>query len=203
MPSTSVWCNNVPDAMNAERSSATINVPNILTLSRLMLTPLFVILLLRDQLTPALPVFTLAAISDALDGLIARRFNQRTVLGAYLDPVADKVLLVSAYVCLAILEILPDWLSVIVLSREILILIGIAILTLTEKKYRIRPSLVSKYTTAIQILMVIASLMAISTPGLRSMQHLLLWATVALTTISGLHYVYIGMNLLQQIEEHR
>ena len=189
--------------MSTGRSNTTINVPNILTLTRLLLTPLFVILLLRDQLTPALMIFTLAGISDGLDGFIARWFNQQTVLGAYLDPVADKVLLVSAFVCLAILGIIPDWLTVIVISRDIIIVIGIGIITLTEKKYRVRPSLVSKCTTAAQIVMVIVSLMLPGIPGLLTVQHLLLWTVAALTTISGLHYIYIGMNILQQVEEDR
>lgn len=187
--------------MNSERSNVAINVPNILTLVRLLLTPLFVILLLRDQLVPALLVFTLAGITDGLDGLIARWFNQRTVLGAYLDPIADKVLLVSAFVCLAILEIIPAWLSVIVLSREILIVIGIAILTMTEKRYRIRPSLVSKCTTVAQIVVVIVALLVPASPGFRVVQIPLLWVTAALTMISGFHYLYMGMLMLHQAEE--
>ena len=187
--------------MIPRQSKTAISSPNILTLTRLLLTPLFVILLLRDQMTLALMVFALAGISDGLDGLIARWLNQRTILGAYLDPVADKVLLMSAFVCLAILRIIPDWLTVIVLTRDILILIGIAIFTLTEKKYRIRPSFVSKCTTAAQILMVTVSLMVPLLPGLRTGQQLMLWTTALLTTASGLHYVYIGMNILQQADE--
>lgn len=187
--------------MKHHRSTTTINIPNILTLSRLLLTPLFVILLLRDQLRPALAIFILAGISDGLDGLIARCFNQRTILGAYLDPIADKVLLMSAFVCLAISGGVPDWLAVVVISRDVLIVIGIAIFTLTEKNYRIRPSLVSKCTTAVQILMVIVSLLVTDIVGLRSLQQVLIWTTAALTTASGLHYVYRGMIILQQVDE--
>lgn len=186
--------------MSTQGSNTVINVPNILTITRLLLTPLFVILLIRDQLTAALMIFFLAGISDGLDGLIARWFNQRTVLGAYLDPVADKVLLMSSYICLAILEIIPAWLTVIVLSRDILIVIGIAIFTLTEKKVRIRPSLISKCTTAVQLVMVIVSLMAPDIHQLQGFQKPLLWTTAILTTVSGLHYIFIGMNLLQQAE---
>lgn len=189
--------------MSTGRSNTAINIPNVLTLVRLLLTPLFVILLLQDRLTAALIIFSLAGISDGLDGFIARWFNQQTVLGAYLDPVADKVLLVSAFVCLAISGIIPEWLTVVVLSRDIIIIIGIAILTLTEKKYRIRPSLVSKCTTVAQIAMVIVSLILPDIPGLQAMQHLLMWTTAALTIVSGLHYLYIGMNILQQAEENR
>ena len=189
--------------MNRGRSNTAINVPNILTLGRLLLTPLFVIFMLRDQMIPALAVFSLAAISDGLDGFIARWFNQRTVLGAYLDPIADKVLLVSAFVCLAILGIIPEWLAVIVLSRDILIVLGIAVLTLTEKPYRIRPSLVSKCTTAIQLILVFVVLLAPGFPGARVVQTPLLWLTAALTMISGFHYLYIGMHMLNQDADGR
>lgn len=186
--------------MNNGRSNAAINLPNILTLVRLLLTPLFVILLLRDQRNPALLIFCMAGFTDGLDGLIARWFNQRTVLGAYLDPIADKALLMSAFVCLAILEIVPEWLTVIVLSRDILIVIGVAIFTLTEKKFRVRPSLLSKITTAFQIAMVIVSLMEPDMFGIQA-HRLLLWSTAVVTSVSGFHYIYIGMNILQRADD--
>ncbi|GAB6904717.1 conserved membrane hypothetical protein [Desulfosarcina cetonica] len=183
------------------RTHTTINIPNLLTLSRLLLTPLFIILLLRGQLRPAVWVFVLAGISDGLDGLIARLFNQRTVLGAYLDPVADKALLISAYVCLAYLGIVPTWLSVIVLSRDILIVIGIAIFTITQKNYRIRPSLISKWTTGAQLVTVMIFLLAFELPAARLLLPMLVWIVAGLTVISGLHYIWIGMQILQQPED--
>ena len=186
--------------MNDGPSTAAVNVPNLLTLGRLLVTPLFVILLLRGQIPAALLIFILASITDGLDGLIARCFNQRTVLGAYLDPVADKALLMSAFICLAMMGIVPEWLTVIVLSRDILIVIGIAIFTLTEKPFRIRPSLVSKCTTAVQLLMVTVSLTAPLYSGLRPLQLPLVWTTAACTTVSGLHYVWLGMAILQREE---
>ena len=95
-------------------------------MGRILLTPLFVIFLIRGLYVPALFVFTIAAVSDGLDGFIARVFNQRTILGAYLDPIADKLLLSSAFVSLAVLDILPAWLTVIVISRDVIIFMGIA-----------------------------------------------------------------------------
>ena len=184
--------------MNSGRSNAVVNIPNILTLSRLLMTPLFVILLLRGHLTLALVVFGLAGVSDGLDGFIARWFNQRTLVGAYLDPVADKVLLVSSFVCLAIQGILPEWLTVIVLSRDVLIVIGIAIFSLTEKPYRIRPSMVSKCTTVAQFIVVIVSLLASSFSGFYALKIPLVWIAGALTMVSGFHYVYVGVRILQQ-----
>jgi cardiolipin synthase len=187
--------------MNSGRSNTTINIPNALTLFRLLLTPLFVILLIRNQLKPALAVFFLAGVTDGLDGLIARWFNQRTVVGAYLDPVADKVLLMSSYIALGILEIVPAWLAVVVLTRDILILIGVAILALTEKKYRIRPSLVSKCTTGLQLFTVVVALLVTITLGYQSLLRPLMWLTAILTTISGFHYIYLGMTILQRTED--
>lgn len=184
--------------MSMERSKTVINIPNALTLFRLLLTPLFVILLLREEINLALMVFCLAGISDGLDGFIARWFNQRTLIGAYLDPIADKALLMSAFVCLTIMGMIPDWLTAMVLSRDILIVIGIAILTLTEKKYHIRPSIVSKCTTAAQIAMIIVSLIVPAIPAFQVIQQVMLIPTAGLTAISGLHYIYIGMGMLQQ-----
>ena len=120
-----------------------INIPNILTLIRILLTPLFVIFLLKNLYSSALIVFTIAGISDGLDGFIARYFNQRTTLGAYLDPIADKILLTAAYASLAILNIIPPWLTVIVISRDVLIAIGMFIFTMTNIRVEIKPSIVS------------------------------------------------------------
>jgi cardiolipin synthase len=185
------------------RLIASISIPNILTLLRILLTPVFVILLLKDQFSTALLVFAIAGISDGLDGLIARYMNQRTALGAYLDPAADKLLLTAAFVALALLGIIPAWLTVIVIARDVIIVLGLAILTLTEKKYAIKPTLVSKCTTTIQLLMVFVSLYDPSHVKLDMLHPVLLWATAVVTTLSGLHYIYIGMNILQESDADR
>ncbi len=181
-----------------DRSNSPISIPNILTLVRILLTPLFVILLLRDMFPLALLVFVFACISDGLDGLIARCLNQRTVLGAYLDPTADKLLLISAFIALAILGVIPPWMGVVVITRDIIILLGIAIFTLTEKKYEIHPTLLSKCTTTAQFIMVIFVLFDPLRTKLPAVLPPLLWTTAILTILSGLHYIYIGMNILQE-----
>jgi cardiolipin synthase len=173
------------------------NIPNLITIIRILLTPFFVILLLKDLFGLALMIFTIAGLSDALDGFIARYFNQRTTLGAYLDPIADKILLSSAFIGLAVLNIIPEWLTVIVMSREVLIITGIAVFTITEKKYKVRPSIVSKFTTAAQISTVFVSLLQVNMTGLTTLGEVLYWLTAGLTVISGFHYLYIGMNILQ------
>ena len=146
----------------------------------------------------ALLVFAVAGISDGLDGFIARYFNQRTPLGAWLDPIADKLLLVSAYVGLAIFGVIPAWIAVVVIARDVIITMGIVVLTLTEKKYEVRPSIVSKCTTTAQIITVMLSLFDPGQTKLTGLHPPILWLTAVLTILSGLHYIFIGMRILQE-----
>ena len=180
-----------------QKSKSPINVPNIITITRILLTPFFVILLLKDLTFQALLVFTIAGISDGLDGFIARYFNQRTVLGAYLDPLADKLLLMSAFISLAVLKMIPSWLAVIVISRDVLIMLGIAILTLTEVKYEIKPRWSSKCTTVVQILTIILALLITDQPDYLILMNIIYWITAGFTLLSGFQYIYIGMDILK------
>lgn len=145
----------------------------------------------------ALLVFTIAAISDGLDGLLARYFNQHSALGAYLDPIADKLLLASAFVSLAVLKIIPAWLTIIVLSRDILIVTGIAVFTLMRIPFEIKPSLVSKWTTVFQSLTIFLILLDPKISGIYIFKSSMIWITAGLTTTSGFHYVYFALNALQ------
>ena len=151
----------------------------------------------------ALLVFTLAAVSDALDGLFARYFKQYTVLGSYLDPLADKLLLSSAFICLAILRVLPGWLTVIVITRDILIVLGIAIFTITDIKVEMKPIIASKLTTVAQIATVILVLFDPQFSGAMLLKRAVFWVTAALTIFSGFHYIYIGMNVIQEGSNNR
>ena len=174
-----------------------INIPNILTVSRILLTPLFVIYLVKGMFHFALLVFTIAAISDGLDGLLARYFNQYSALGAYLDPIADKLLLASAFATLAALKVIPAWVTIIVLSRDILIITGIAVFALMGIPFEIKPSLVSKWTTVFQSLTIFLTLLDPKIPGIFWVKPSMFWMTACLTTVSGLHYVYFALNALQ------
>jgi cardiolipin synthase (CMP-forming) len=174
-----------------------INIPNILTVGRILLTPLFVILLIKSLFAHALIVFTLAGISDGLDGFIARYFNQRTVMGSYLDPIADKFLLSAAFITLAILTIIPAWITVIVISRDILILVGIAVFAITDFKVNIKPSIVSKFTTAAQLGTIFIVLLGFHIPAVVIAESPALWITAGLTILSGLHYMLAGVSILQ------
>ncbi len=175
-----------------------ISIPNILTLTRILITPLFVILLIRNQYTQALLVFGVAGLTDGLDGFIARCLNQRTALGAHLDPIADKLLLITSYVALAVLEVIPAWVSVVVIARDVIIILGIAVFTLTEKKFTIRPTIISKCTTTAQICTILVTLFDPDQMRLGMLHPFALWTTALLTIISGLHYTYIGMRILQE-----
>jgi len=172
-----------------------MTVPNLLTLIRILLTPLLVWLLLGSRLTEALLVFFLAGITDGLDGFIARVFHQKSRLGAYLDPLADKILLVSSFILLGRLKLLPTSLVVIAVSRDALIVIGVMTLMFFQVRVEIRPSWVSKFTTLSQIVTVLATL---ATPLLT----LPIWAkqslyvgTGLLTITSGIHYILIAFRL--------
>lgn len=182
-----------------KQPNSTINIPNLISIARILITPFFVILLMKKMFFFALLIFTIAGISDALDGLFARYFNQHTILGSYLDPLADKILLTSAFISLAILKVVPGWLTVIVITRDILILLGIAMVTIMGKKITIKPSLVSKCTTAVQL----ATIFLILLDNQCTINELIvLWPlyliTSFLTIISGLHYIVTGLKMLQE-----
>lgn len=179
------------------RPKLTLNIPNLLTVLRILITPLFVILLIRDLHGYALLVFLLAGVSDGLDGLIARMFDQRSDLGAILDPIADKLLLTAAYLSLGILKDIPGWLVVVVISRDVLIVTGIAVLAFTEVPFDIRPTLISKWTTVLQITTVGFALLSPLAEWAQVILPALCWATVVATVVSGLHYTYLGLHILQ------
>jgi cardiolipin synthase (CMP-forming) len=175
----------------------TINLPNFITLIRILLTPLFVIFLLKETFFAAILVFSVASISDGLDGFIARCYNQRTELGAYLDPIADKFLLMASFITLGFQKHIPVWLSVIVISRDIVIVVGLALLTMMDIRIRIRPSIISKVTTFTQLVAVLVTLIYPENPVYPMSKYVLFWLTAGLTTISGLHYMIIGINTFQ------
>ncbi len=181
---------------SGSRASAAItpiNIPNILTLIRILLTPLFILSIMWHLMGYALFVFALAAVTDALDGLLARWLNQRTLLGAYLDPLADKLLSTAAFISLFLIGIIPEWLAVIVISRDLLILTGIAMLKLMDIPFEMAPTRISKSTTLFQMVTICMVLLL----GDAAFLLFLFAATAALTLVSGLQYIYRGMNLLQ------
>ncbi len=166
-----------------------MTVPNLITSIRILLTPIFIIYLINDNIFSALLLFILAGVSDALDGFIARVFNQKSRLGAILDPLADKILLTSAFVVLPLKGYFDPWLSVIVISRDILIMLGVLILFLNSQKFFIKPTFISKITTFLQLMTVFFVLLSEHLGTFQQMKAPMFWATGLLTIISGLHYM--------------
>jgi cardiolipin synthase len=177
-----------------------INIPNTLTLLRILLTPLFAIFLIKHLFDFALLVFAIAALSDGVDGFIARVFRQKTTLGAFLDPAADKLLLVTAFVTLAIQEQIPSWLSVLVITRDVIILSGVALFTITGRTFVPKPSILSKITTVAQLACVLFVLMRHHAPEIARfhIQSPLFWFAAGVTMVSGFQYIYRGLNILQE-----
>lgn len=128
-----------------------MTLPNLITIARLVIVPVVVVMIGQGLWTGAFWLFVAAGISDAADGIIARRFHLRSELGAYLDPLADKALLVSIYVTLSVVGILPGWLAIVVVSRDVMIVSAILISRLMDNPVAIKPLLVSKANTAAQI----------------------------------------------------
>ncbi len=128
-----------------------MNIPNILTLARLCAVPLVMVAIVQGSYMIAFLLFAAAGITDGIDGYVAKRFDMRTELGAYLDPVADKALLVTIFIALALEHAIPIWLAILVVSRDIMIVGAVIVAWLIEKPLRIAPSMISKANTAAQI----------------------------------------------------
>jgi len=175
-----------------------VSIPNFLSLFRIILVPVTVIFLIDGSFFTALAIFTLAGVTDALDGFLARVLSQKTVLGAYLDPLADKALLTSCFVTLSIMGIIPGWLAVVVVSRDFIILLGISILFMVSVPFEIKPIFVSKVTTAVQIMTVFLALAfkTLGGDGHPLFIHSLHWLTAGFTIISGFHYLIRGIKAI-------
>jgi len=175
-----------------------MNIPNLITLLRIILVPVIVILRIQGSFYKALIVFIVAGLSDALDGFLARVLKQQTVLGAFLDPIADKALLASSFVTLSILHIIPSWLAVIVISRDFIILLGISVLSIMSITVEIRPAFISKVTTGLQLITILLALSVRCLPfDFNEMWLLTLyWVTALLTILSGLNYMLRGLELI-------
>jgi len=130
-----------------------LTVPNIITLLRFVLVPAVVYAMLMGEMKWALAGFVIAGVSDGIDGFIARQFNQRSELGAYLDPMADKLLLVCVFVVLGLMGELPLWLVILAVSRDALIITAVLISTIMANPVEMRPLFVSKANTAVQIVL--------------------------------------------------
>ncbi|MCD5390878.1 CDP-alcohol phosphatidyltransferase family protein [candidate division NPL-UPA2 bacterium] len=181
-----------------------MNIPNCLTIVRILLIPLFIITLGYHQAGNdgirllALAIFSLASLTDALDGLIARTRGERTKLGSYLDPLADKLLLNVSFVLLAITESLPcrlpAWMPVVVVSRDVILVIGGALILISSGDLKLRPSFLGKMTTVSQSGVVILTLLNLSLGVLKPIWIL----AICFTIVSFFDYVLKGGRILNE-----
>lgn len=173
-----------------------MNIPNAITVVRIILVPVMLYFLVEGRELLALLVFLTAAISDGLDGLIAKVLHQQTRLGAFLDPIADKFLLSTAFIVLAVLGSVPIWLAIMVVSRDLLIMTGIGILAWDNDFPEIKPTVDGKITTLLQI-STIGFLLAQQYVGPYQRLHFpLIVITGLFTAISGTRYMLIGFRLI-------
>jgi cardiolipin synthase len=185
-------------------SSSILNLPNLLTLLRIGAIPLFLILLTDERYTEALLVFVVAGVTDSLDGAIARLTNSHTALGAYIDPLADKLLLLSSFLILAFLGFVPHWLAILVISRDIIILLGFAVLYfITGHSITVRPTLVGKASTFFQLFTVTLTLIALHNPAWRFplLWHASLILAGGTVILSGFQYLSRALLWLNQQDE--
>lgn len=167
-----------------------MTIPNYITIFRFILVPFIVMALLSGYVGAALIGFVIAGVSDGIDGFIARRYNQGSELGAYLDPIADKLLLVSLFVVLGFVKELPVWLVVIVVSRDIFIIGAVLLGAVIGKPLEMHPLLVSKANTAFQIVLVAVTLADIAFDfSLTGSRMVLVWIVALLTAASATAYL--------------
>ena len=189
-------------------SSRIITVPNLLTVFRMVLIPVFVSLLFYQRFLLALGIFILAGVTDGLDGLLARRFNQKSQLGTILDPIADKLMLVTSFVVLSMRSVFPQplpshlpvpfWVTVAVISRDVFILVGAAINIVTGFR-GFRPSMLGKINTTVQIFAIAAIMFAASFPYGTGYYLPTIYATVfTFSVLSGAHYVFFVSKLVNE-----
>ena len=176
-----------------------MNLPNILSLFRLFLTFFFIVLIVRHQLGWALLLFVLQALSDLLDGFFARRMGTKTTLGTYLDPLADKVMLAGSYVVLCLQDIVPLWLFLVVILRDVVIALGFLALLKIGRTMGPVPSLLSKTTTVLQMVTIIYVLYSKGRP----FDYAFFYVTALFTIASGCQYMFLGWSAFLKKEPEK
>jgi cardiolipin synthase len=177
-----------------------LNLPNFLTLVRILTIPVFLVLLSSDLYLEAFTVFVIGGLTDALDGAVARMTHQETPLGTYLDPVADKLLVMSSFAVLGLTGAIPAWLAVLVIVRDVILLLGyVTIFLYFSERPKVQPSLVGKLNTLFQLVTIGTVLVLLYKPDFLPGQVVtaLILATATATVVSGFQYIYRGLVWLQ------
>lgn len=189
-------------------SSRVATIPNLLTVIRMVMIPVFVSLLFYQKFAYALAIFVCAGITDGLDGLLARHFNQKSEFGRILDPIADKLLLVTSFIVLSLPSIVPQpmprhlpvpfWVTASVISRDIFIVVGAAAINIVTGFRGFRPSWLGKVNTVVQIFALVYILTALLIPTISGYLPTVYTTVFASALLSGAHYVYFSSRLLNE-----
>ncbi len=171
-----------------------MGLANWLTTLRILLIPVFVTLLVYRKVMPALAVFCLASLTDLLDGYIARHRGRQTRLGAFLDPLADKLLLTSAFVALTYLKVIPFWITAVVVSRDLILSVGVLVIHVAGGSVTPTPTWLGKTSTAFQMATVLAAMAFVF--RLPLVPRVFSWVTAVFTLASGLQYLVQGLRQL-------
>ncbi len=177
-----------------------MNLPNTISLARLFSVPILVWLILTNHFNAAFWLFLAAGISDALDGFIAKHWKQSSKLGTYLDPLADKVLLMGVYITLGAIDQIPLWLAILVVFRDLLIIGGVLLLHVSKAEVKLRTLIISKLNTALQILLIIFVLAELTFQhALWDVKQVAIYLIALFTILSG--GAYISSIFRDQISE--
>lgn len=173
----------------------TRNLPNILTMTRILLLPFFAAALIYSKYYYALILFLGAGITDILDGYVARTKKQTSSFGTILDPIADKFLLITSFILMTIYEIIPKWITIIVISRDTIVITGSLILYFVTHNLKVEPSILGKASNVLQYLLIAIALFSINIKGESDVPALYLLVVAVITALSGLQYVYKGLKI--------
>ena len=173
-----------------------MNLPNTLTMMRIVLVPFFLVFLVYGYYKYALITFVAAGVTDAVDGTLARVMHEKTELGAILDPLADKLLALAAFVALTWLGKIPLWLTLAVIFRDVVIVSGSAVIYVLGYDLKIRPLLMGKVTTGLQLALVVAALVGLYIGRDLIVKDYLVWLTLAFTVATGARYILIGFRMV-------
>ncbi len=179
-----------------------LGLANWLTILRILLIPVFVSLMVYRKVGWALVVFCLAGLTDALDGYVARTHGRKTRLGAFLDPMADKLLLTASFITLTYRGLLPFWITAVVLSRDLLLMLGAVLVHMSGGHVTPSPTFLGKSTTVLQMATVLAAILMAYSPAMRSVRTGFIWAAAIFTVASGAQYLYQGSRMLNGSRVH-
>ncbi len=170
-----------------------LTLPNSITFVRIVIIPVFVTALIYKRYYYALFLFIGAGVSDLLDGLLARMTDQKTLLGAFLDPLADKFLLMTSFILFSVYGWIPMWVTVTVISRDVIVMLGWLLLYLLYDITKVEPSLTGKTAIAAELVLIAYTLLSLTLRGFQPPRNWMFAVVALLTTLSGLQYIYRGL----------